>query len=202
MGKTSPTCPVAGLVLAAGYSRRFGSDKRRSVLDTGRTLLGTSLTLPCALLLEVWVVLRPDESPGGLELPAAVKIVQDPATPLGMGHSIAAGARRLTSESQAEAVAIFLADMPLINRDTLEALLASATPDRIVIPSYRGTRGHPVLFGKHFWPSLSELSGDGGARSVIERFPEALNLLELDDPGILLDVDTPQDWHALLPSRD
>jgi molybdenum cofactor cytidylyltransferase len=119
-----------------------------------------------------------------------------------MGHSIAAGVWRLTTESQAKAVAIFLADMPLINRDTLEALLASAAPDSIVIPSYRGTRGHPVLFGKRFWPSLSELSGDGGARSVIDSFPEALHLLELDDPGILLDVDTPQDWHALLTSRD
>lgn len=189
--------PVAALMLAAGYSRRFGADKRRATLADGRSLLSTSLTPPCAVLDEVWLVLRPDETPTELGLPASVRIVQDPASAHGMGHSLAAGARRLLAESQAQAVAIFLADMPRIRRDSLDALLAQADAERILLPSYRGSRGHPVLFGRRFWPQLAELSGDSGARPVIQHNPEAVRIIELDDPGLLQDVDTAEDWQRL-----
>ena len=152
---------------------------------------------------EVRVVLRPDETPGDLVLPSTVQVIQDPATSLGMGHSLAAGARCLLAESQAQAKAVFLADMPLINRTTFEALLARP-PDSIVVLSYRGCRGHPVLFGRTFWPELCELSGlsgdsgDSGAWQIIQRLPQALQVLEVNDPGVLRDIDTPLDGHALL----
>lgn len=185
--------PVAALVLAAGYSRRFGGDKRRAALGDGRSLLTTSLALPCAALDEVWLVLRPDETPAELALPAGVRIVQDPATPLGMGHSLAAGARRLLAESKAQALAVFLADMPSIRPDSLEALLAGARPDAIVLPSYQGKRGHPVLFGRDFWPQLAGLGGDAGAKAVLRHNARTVHIVELDDPGVLQDIDTPAD---------
>lgn len=181
-------------MLAAGYSRRFGADKRRATLADGRSLLAASLALPCAVLDEVWLVLRPDEMPAGLDLPTGVRIVQDPATAQGMGHSLAAGARRLLAESQAQAVAIFLADMPSIRRASLDTLLARADAERILLPSHGGRRGHPVLFGRRFWPQLAALSGDTGARPVVQHNPEAVRIIELDDPGLLQDVDTAEDW--------
>ncbi|WP_457980271.1 nucleotidyltransferase family protein [Ectopseudomonas composti] len=189
--------PIAALVLAAGYSRRFGADKRRLELDDGRSLLAASLALPCSILEEVWLVLRPDETVTALGLPANIRLVQHPATEQGMGHSLAAGAERLLAESRADAVAIFLADMPHIRRDTLETLLAYASADNIVLPSYQGKRGHPVLFGRDFWPQLAALSGDAGAKPVLQQNPEAMRIVELDDPGILQDVDTQQDWQSL-----
>lgn len=197
MTAPAPPCPVAALMLAAGYSRRFGADKRRATLADGRSLLAASLALPCAALDEVWLVLRPDETPAGLDLPTGVRIVQDPATAQGMGHSLAAGARRLLAESQAQALAILLADMPSIRRDSLDALLAQADAEHILLPSHRGSRGHPVLFGRRFWPQLAALSGDTGARPVIQRNPDALRIVELDDPGVLLDIDTAEDWQRL-----
>lgn len=188
-----PAQKVAALMLAAGYSRRFGADKRRLQLGDGRSLLSASLALPCSMLEEVWLVLRPDEAPAALDLPTGVRIVQNPATAQGMGHSLAAGAERLLAESGAEAVAIFLADMPLIRRDSLETLLRHASADNIVLPSYQGKRGHPVLFGRAFWPQLATLSGDTGAKPVLLQHPEAVRIVELNDPGVLQDIDTPAD---------
>ena len=180
-------------MLAAGYSRRFGADKRRLQLGDGRSLLSASLALPCSMLEEVWLVLRPDEAPAALDLPTGVRIVQNPATAQGMGHSLAVGAERLLAESGAEAVAIFLADMPAIRRDSLETLFAHASANAIVLPSYQGKRGHPVLFGRAFWPQLAALSGDAGAKPVLQQHPEAVRIVELDDPGVLQDIDTPAD---------
>jgi molybdenum cofactor cytidylyltransferase len=192
-----PALHVAALMLAAGYSRRFGSDKRRASLADGRSLLTASLALPCAMLEDVWLVLRPDEAPAALALPTCVHIVQNPATAQGMGHSLAAGVERLVAESNADAVAIFLADMPLIRRDSLETLLAHTSANAIVQPSYQGKRGHPVLFGRDFWPQLAALSGDTGAKPVLQRNAEAVQIVELDDPSVLQDVDTQQDWQRL-----
>ncbi|MFV9656412.1 nucleotidyltransferase family protein [Pseudomonas sp. NY15366] len=188
---------VAALMLAAGYSRRFGADKRRLVLADGRSLLAASLALPCSMVEEVWLVLRPDEAPAALDLPPGVRVVQNPATTQGMGHSLAAGAERLLAESRADAVAIFLADMPSIRRHSLEALMACAAPDRIVLPSHQGKRGHPVLFGRDFWPQLAALGGDAGARAVLQHNAEALHIVELNDPGVLQDIDTPADLARL-----
>jgi molybdenum cofactor cytidylyltransferase len=184
---------VAALMLAAGYSRRFGTDKRRATLADGRSLLAASLALPCSMLEEVWLVLRPDESITELGLPANIKLVQHPLTAQGMGHSLAAGAERLLAESRADAVAIFLADMPAIRRDSLETLFAHASANAIVLPSYQGKRGHPVLFGRAFWPQLATLSGDAGAKPVLQQHPEAVRIVELNEPGVLQDIDTPAD---------
>ena len=188
-----PAHKVAALMLAAGYSRRFGADKRRLQLGDGRSLLSASLALPCSMLEEVWLVLRPDEAPAELDLPTGVRIVQNPATAQGMGHSLAAGAERLLAESRADAVAIFLADMPAIRRDSLETLFAHASANAIVLPSYQGKRGHPVLFGRAFWPQLATLNGDAGAKPVLQQHPEAVRIVELNDPGVLQDIDTPAD---------
>ncbi|WP_041977351.1 nucleotidyltransferase family protein [Ectopseudomonas mendocina] len=197
MASERPTQRVAALMLAAGYSRRFGADKRRATLADGRSLLAASLTLPCSMLEEVWLVLRPDEAPTGMDLPTGVRVVQNAASAQGMGHSLAAGAERLLAESNADAVAIFLADMPSIHRDSLETLIAHSSANNIVLPSYQGKRGHPVLFGRNFWPQLATLSGDAGAKPVLQQNPNAVSIVELDDSGVLQDIDTPADLSQL-----
>lgn len=184
-------------MLAAGYSRRFGRDKRRLRLADGRSLLCASLALPYALLDDVWLVLRPDDDVDELALPPGARLVQHPTTKQGMGYSLAAGIARLQAESPAQAVAIFLADMPAIRQDSLAALLREADAKSIVQPAYRGSGGHPVLFGRDFWPQLTTLSGDAGARTVLLHNADAVRLVELDDPGVLQDIDTQEDLAQL-----
>lgn len=193
MTTTPLPCPVAALVLAAGYSRRFGGDKRKARWTPERSLLAASLDLPRAVLGEVWVVIRPDEQPGDLALPEDVQVLQDALTLHGMGHSIAAGARHLLQRSGADALAIFLGDMPAIRASTLAALLAEAAPGRIVLPTFDGQPGHPVIFGREFWPQLTQLTGDAGARAILQGNPKAVRRIRVDDPGVLQDIDQPED---------
>lgn len=184
---------VAGLVLAAGFSRRFGGDKRCARLGSGQTLLGASLALPCAQLEEVWVVLRPEDDSAALGVPAQVQVqvVRSESAEQGMGHSLASGMRVVGQRARADAVAVFLGDMPWISADSLGYLLALTSPEHIVVPTFQGQPGHPVIFGRRFWPALQRLSGDTGAKAVLQAHAQAVRRLQLNDPGILRDIDTP-----------
>ena len=81
--------------------------------------------------------------------------------------------------------------MPWISPDTVQSLIARATAQRIVFPLVQGMRGHPVLFGRDFWPQLQQLTGDTGAKALLNEHPQACIAVPVDDPGVLRDVDTP-----------
>ncbi|MFB4390788.1 MULTISPECIES: NTP transferase domain-containing protein [unclassified Pseudomonas] len=184
--------PSCALVLAAGQSRRFGSDKRQHRLADGQTLLLASLALPCAIFDEVWLALRADEAVPA-NLPGNVHVLQSADSLLGLSHSIAASVEHIAQASSAQALAVFLADMPFIQPATVHTLLAQAAAERICRPAWQGRPGHPVVFGRAFWPALCELQGDNGARSVVASHPQALLTVETHDPGVLKDIDRPDD---------
>lgn len=183
---------VAGLVLAAGFGRRFGSDKRRAPMSSGLTLLSASVAAVVARLPGTWLVLRPSDTTDALGLTHSVHVVHSPSAELGLGHSLASGMSTLIRDSNADAVAIFLGDMPWITAASIDRLIAAAAADRIVLPEFNGQPGHPVIFGRRFWPELLLVTGDTGARSVLQAHPEAVQRVKVDDPGVLQDVDTPQ----------
>jgi molybdenum cofactor cytidylyltransferase len=183
---------VAGLVLAAGVSRRFGSDKRCARLASGQTLFAASLALPCAQLEEVWVVLRPEDDSAALGVPDRIEVMRSEYAVLGMGHSLASGVEVISQRTSASSIAVFLGDMPWISADSLGYLLALASPEHIVVPTFEGQPGHPVIFGRRFWPALQELTGDTGAKAVLKTNLQAVRYLQLNDPGILRDVDVAQ----------
>ncbi|RII78479.1 nucleotidyltransferase family protein [Pseudomonas monteilii] len=182
---------VIALVLAAGSSTRFGADKRRATLADGRSLLVHSVERARAVFDEVRVVLREGERGEDFGLPAGCRVIGSPDAASGMGHSLAVGARSL-HDSQAQAVAILLGDMPWIEPATLARLVEAANASRIVLPRHAGQQGHPVIFGRDFWPALGQLHGDEGARSVVHAHRGSCVVVELEDAGVLLDVDTPQ----------
>jgi molybdenum cofactor cytidylyltransferase len=186
----SETPTVFGLVLAAGQSRRFGTDKRRALLPCGRTLLQASIDNSQAVFGTTWVVLREDDDPSALGIPSGVTVVRSPDARLGMGHSLAAGIQALQA-SRATAVAVLLGDMPWIAPDTLRTLVAMADPERIALPVHEGQRGHPVIIGRRFWPALVGLEGDQGARAVIAGHADCVDVFECSDAGVLRDADTP-----------
>ncbi|GLK90463.1 nucleotidyltransferase family protein [Pseudomonas turukhanskensis] len=182
---------VVGLMLAAGRSRRFGADKRQIELAPGASLLVTSLDVARACLAELWLVLRLDDKPQALGVPAGVEVVFSAGAEQGMGHSLADGMVALSAQSSADAVAILLGDMPWIAPATFGQLLSQASADHIVVPTCDGEPGHPVIFGRRFWPELLRVGGDSGAKSVLLANPAAVRRVAVADSGILRDVDTP-----------
>ena len=182
---------VTALILAAGFGSRFGSDKRRATLADGRTLLAASLEGALRVFDDVHLVLRPEDDPASLGLPDGCSIILCQDAGQGMGHSLAAGVRALSTDP-AEAIAVLLGDMPWIAESSLRTLVARADAARIVFPVHQGERGHPVLFGRDFWPELQALSGDEGARRVLRTHASAWIAVDVDDPGVLRDVDSPE----------
>ena len=106
----------------------------------------------------------------------------------GMGDSIAAAVR---ATAQAAGWLILPGDLPLIQSDTLRAVAAALNAHEVVVPVYRGQRGHPVGFASQCGPDLQILSGDQGAARVIRRY--AAIDLALDDRGCVTDIDTLDD---------
>ncbi|MHB1482940.1 MAG: nucleotidyltransferase family protein, partial [Bellilinea sp.] len=91
-----------------------------------------------------------------------------------------------------------LSDMPQIPVDLIrtELELHQNETSAIICPRVKGQRGNPVLFDRQTFPALMQLKGDSGGRKLFDQFP--IRWLEWDDPGILLDIDTPQDYQDLL----
>lgn len=186
----SPSRTVAALILAAGSSQRFGSDKRQAFIADGYRVLQSSCATARQAFTDVRVVLREADDAAELGLDHQLQVVRSPHADLGMGHSLASGIAAL-ADSPAEAVAILLGDMPWLSPATLLALAAQAGPQRIVVPMHEGQQGHPVIIGRHFWPQLEQLSGDRGAKALIAAHSDCCVRVDTRDRGILLDADTP-----------
>ncbi|MGE3772221.1 MAG: NTP transferase domain-containing protein [Gammaproteobacteria bacterium] len=190
---------VAAVVTAAGYGRRYGSERKLAATLAGRPVLAWTLDnlreLPLAR--RILVVAPGDEAAAGLAQAAGMSLVvnRDPAQ--GLGASIACGVRALAPAL--DGVLVVLGDMPRVQGTSIAALLArfDTLPDSAVVaPVHRGRRGHPVLFGAAHFPALAALTGDEGARAVLAA--AALTPVDVDDPGVLLDIDTPADLVAAI----
>ncbi len=182
---------IAGLLLAAGSSTRFGADKLLAPLH-GVPVLRRSAD-PLASVVDVLhVVVRPDgASPVAHALHGlAVRLVMNDDAREGMASSIRCGVASLPAD--AECLIIALGDQPLIDREVFVALIARwrAGATDAVAPAYRDGRGHPVLFGRTLFASLQCLHGDVGARSILESLGDRLALVPVRGE-IPVDVDTP-----------
>lgn len=185
------------LLLAAGRGHRFGSDKRLArVPGSVATLLETTLKNARDSGMPVQVCLR--EQDHGI----AVALSQD-----AVSARICARAHEGMGATLAEAVAgivgwdaaiIALADMPLVTAATYRALARACTRETIAAPRYRDRRGNPVCFGAGWFPALLQCGGDYGARALLSANPDAIREIDVQDAGILADVDRPADLDAVL----
>jgi len=185
------------IVLAAGRGSRFaaGSHKLAAPFGDGRSVLATTLGQAIASHLHVVVVTTEPFADLARQSVAARDVVvmpevgrNDGAIAVGMGHSISAGVR---ARPHAAGWLILPGDMPLVQPSTLVAVARLLDDHAVVYAQHRGKRGHPVGFAPELYSELLALSGDEGARRLIARYP-AFGV-ELDDPGILVDIDTEED---------
>jgi molybdenum cofactor cytidylyltransferase len=188
---------IRGILLAAGYSTRLGSNKLLQALPAGSPDAGVPIALASAkhllaALPQSVAVLRPRaQKLGKLLRDAGCSTVICKNAAEGMGVSLAAGVR---AAADANGWVVALADMPYVRPETIrviaKALSEGAT---IAAPAYRGERGHPVGFARRFLDDLTELRGDAGAREILKAHPDWVTLYEVDDPGVLRDIDEPSD---------
>jgi molybdenum cofactor cytidylyltransferase len=181
------------ILLAAGYGRRFGSDKRRHALPDGTPLLISSMRLYARAFPQLIVVLRPQDKTLAEAVTADdvgnVRVALCPDARYGMGHSLACGVQAATGWCY---LFVALADMAWVSPHTLARLntvLAGAPADAVVQPVHDGTPGHPVGFGAARFPQLVQLTGDEGARAVVRDAGASLIRVPVDDPGVLEDLD-------------
>jgi molybdenum cofactor cytidylyltransferase len=113
------------------------------------------------------------------------------------GISAVGGAARLASDG--EPLAVCPADLPALRPSTVAAVLRSRAP--LAVPSYRGKRGHPLVIAPELIPEIETLDLDTGLRELLARHSDRLSELELDDPGAVRDVDTPEDYNRLMDSE-
>lgn len=188
--------PIVGILLAAGSGTRFGGGKLMHPLEDGIAIAVHAARNLQAADLGVDAVLRPGDFPladlleqEGCHVKFCAESVQ------GMGHTLAYG---VSGARDASGWIVALADMPQVRPATIRKVTdALAGGALIAAPIYRGERGHPVGFSAALRAQLSALSGDNGARSILQQHRDAIVLIECDDPGVVLDIDEKADLNRV-----
>ncbi len=192
------------VILAAGESARMGSPKQLLPLD-GQPLLVH--TIEAALASAAWpivVVLGAHAEkikPVLARLP--VLIVENPTWSEGLASSLRLGVATLQQFSrQLDAALVALCDQPAFSADTIAHLVAAqrATRRSIVAARYAGRNAAPALFLREHFPVLTALTGESGARTLLNDSPERVAAIDL--PALALDLDTPADYAALKKAKN
>ncbi|MFH1011385.1 MAG: nucleotidyltransferase family protein [bacterium] len=183
---------TAAIILAAGESERMGHPKALLSIEGKPALLSIGERLLEAGFAPVVTVTSTPLHKELLSFDFLGPVVINDETEKGPLHSFRLGLQILPDETSAALLSPV--DHPFVRLDTLQRLRAAASEDKVVVPSYQGRRGHPTLFGRALWPLIFSLPLEEGARGVLHRRPEKVTLLEVDDPGILRNVNTPEDW--------
>ena len=193
---------ISAILLAAGESKRMGTNKlslpwgKRTVLERClRVLLSSQVD-------EVWVVLSKQTwELGQCFSKSRVKLVHNPQSKKGMSTSIRKGVQAVNRKSQS--VLIALGDQPLLKVNTVNALIQAYVEKKgtIIVPVFRGKRGHPVLFDGKYKKELLNLKKDVGARALLERHGKEVYEAHSKSEGVVVDIDTWEEYQRRTRSR-
>ena len=189
----------AVIVLAAGKGSRFlGADHKLAQRLGSATVLATTLRHAVATQLPVIAVTTEALADVARRSVAArdVIVLPEVGAPghegLGMGYSIATG---VSACPDAGGWLVLPGDMPMVRTATLLEVARELANHAVVFAQHKGLRGHPVGFSAELYSELTSLRGDEGARRLVARYPAVG--IEVDDPGVLIDVDTEADLDAV-----
>ncbi len=193
--ETADTRQFSAIVLAAGQSRRMGSENKLIAEFGGTSIVKrvVSETLG-SKVNEVIVVTGHEPQAVEHELSGlAVKFVHNPEYAKGLSTSLRAALSAVTP--QAAGVLICLGDMPFVSREHIDRLIKqfdSVSGRCICVPTYQGKRGNPVLWSTSYSLEMMEVRGDVGAKHMIGDYDEFVREVEMEDDGVVVDLDTPQ----------
>jgi len=194
--------PTAGIVLAAGLSKRFGLPKQLLKLG-GITLIERVLGAALSSRLDRIILILGHHSKAILE--QIVDCRADPRLSIGintayrngMSHSLRLGLEMARADFPS--VMFLLADQPLVDADITDWLLECfrSSDKDICVPVCDGRRRNPTIFTRRFYSRILKIQGDTGAREIIRSHPESVQAVEMDDPLRFFDIDTPADLDKL-----
>lgn len=190
---------ISPLLLAAGQSTRFGSDKLLhpvSHKDAVKPLILHSIAPWIDTFSMLNVIIRPDNDEliqllQNSEFSRQLNLINSIHAERGMSASLVTG---VVASQHADAWLIGLADMPFLNKTVIaDSMSALQTGAAMTQPAFAGRRGHPVGFSSEFLPQLLALEGDKGARDILAASADRISVIPSEDAGIYLDIDTKQD---------
>jgi len=190
---------VAAIVLAAGRSTRMGGPNKLLETISGKPLVRIAAEQALSSRASPVVVVsgheraRVEAALAGLD----VRLVHNPDYAQGLSTSVKAGLAALPPES--EAAIVCLGDMPQVTSALIDRLIAAFDPERnalVVLPTFSGKRGNPVLWSRRFFPELIALEGDVGARHLIGAYPEVVTEVPVENAAAMVDIDTPDALRA------
>jgi molybdenum cofactor cytidylyltransferase len=192
---------VSAVVLAAGASTRMGRAKQLLPLGETTVLTRTLENVRSAGLNDIVLVLGASGEEIRRQLPQSLldglRIVVNHAYGQGMASSLREGLSAVDQES--DAALIVLGDQPFLQPQTLHQIIDGYRGSRaqIVVPTYQGERGNPVLLDRSVFSEAMVLEGDVGCRAIFVNHLEGISKVEVEDVGVLLDLDDPADYERL-----
>ncbi len=185
---------IATLVLAAGRSRRMGKDNKLLSEIGGQPMVARVVAAAASARTDPVIVVTGHEA---AKVRAAladrdVTFAHNPDFAAGLSTSLRTGLAALPAEI--DGVVVCLGDMPAVSAALIDRLIAAFDPDKgraICVPTYRGKRGNPVLWGRRFFGEIETVAGDVGARHLIGEHEDLVAEVESADDGVLIDIDTP-----------
>jgi len=197
-----PRCSIAGLILAGGASRRMGTPKAL-LRYQNEAFLDRLIRIFSAVASPIIVVLghQSEQIRSGIDRAAAATFALNPDPERGMLSSLQCGLAALPGET--EAVMFTPVDHPNLQAATLEKLAARFETGRapVTVPTYAGEHGHPVCIARELAVELLALPPTAMASDVVHKYVKQTSYIEVDDPGVITDVDDPQAYAGLLAQR-
>lgn len=191
--------PVSAVILAAGTSSRMGQAKQLLALGESTVLAQTLAHVQSAALHEIILVLGAAAETIRGQLPSlqGLKIVVNHDYRQGIASSLRAGLSAVNPNS--DAALIILGDQPFIRPQTLTRIVEEyrRSQAQIVIPTHQGQRGNPVLLDRSVFAEVMALEGDVGSRAIFAKHLDRTVNVEVEDSGILIDLDDPVDYERL-----
>lgn len=185
---------ISAIVLAAGLSSRMGNVQKLVLPYQGKSLVGHMLTaLNTAPLIGKVVAVTGHESHAVRDVCSNynVEIAHNENYCDGLASSIKVGVQ--ACEGGSDGILICHGDMPHINKDHIQTLCEAfqCNSDKIIVPSFEGRQGNPVLWPKSYFSELKSLKGDQGAKAILQENMDAIIRIDFDDKAIVFDVDDP-----------
>ena len=192
---------VSAILLAAGEAKRMGKPKLLMPFGGG-TVLGRTLDILLSSSVDEVIVVLGAEAEEMRKVVAdkGVKVAINPDYRRGMSTSLIAGLKQV--DSRAQWVMVALADQPLVGKETYNRLIEeSLRADKgIIVPSYQGKRGNPVIFSARYREELLWLGGDVGGRDILKKYPDDILEVAVDSESVTIDINTLDDYYSLFKS--